>query len=69
MLRVKTGHYRDSFRRRTFDVFRDKLIGGTHTEKGWRYQLYGGYWSKLYEKKEQAALAARCAINDELGAP
>jgi len=70
MLKVKAGHYRDVFRRRVYDVFRDKevvrFISGTRTDKGWRYQINGEQASELYEQKERAAYFARVAIHDAL---
>jgi hypothetical protein len=41
MIKVKQGHYRDVFGRTVYDVYRDRLIGGTHILEGWRWRVYG----------------------------
>ena len=62
MLRVSPGHYRDSFMRKTYDVFRHRGTQYDRVVKGWRYALSGGMWSGYYESKVEAAAAARREI-------
>ena len=66
MLRVKAGQYRDVYRGRVYDVFRDRLPLGGRMASGWRYQLLGGKWSELYKQKERAAFYARREISEAL---
>ena len=40
MLKVSKGHYRDTFRRQVYDVFKSREIAGTRTIDGWRFRIH-----------------------------
>jgi hypothetical protein len=68
MIRKGPGDYHDRFCNIGFRVFRDRVPTSLRIEQGWRFTVDGGKWSAMYDRKELAAQAARCAIYDILEA-